>query len=280
MATAFSFTHTVDSTKCLLSPKLTFLISRWQFVHYYVCLPKMSFKYFKCWADWSIKGVSEVTPPTPNSSQSNFSSNEKSESRGKMLETSEMISHHGTRTLWRVHEARKWQMFTAGPTGVWKVSQPEAEAQPEWDTGWREHWAHTGCSSSEKRLIFNSYVKDYANAAAQMLPTAPLHLLKWKPALWVSVFQYFHKELLHLTISQQCSEWDPAPDPWFQQIFPINGIHGSLSQQALNNNQGKQHKCCNKYLVLYINSHVHYPGLTGDKLNMLQYSQKLLFGKG
>lgn len=186
---------------------------------------KNVFKYFKCWA-WSIKRESEVTPPAPNSSQFNFSPNEKSDSGEKTWETSEMITHYGTRTLWRLYEVRRWQMFTAGSTGVWGSSSARVtQGHKRGTVGSPEK--RRGCAQDTQTLIEGALspqcllqcraqahfeLKDDPNAAAQTLPTAPLHLLECSEnqLCGSAEFGYFHKKLLHLTISQECSEWNPS----------------------------------------------------------------------
>lgn len=238
-------------------------------------------------AAWSIKAESEITPPAPNSSQSNFSPNEKSESRGKTWETSEMMTHYGTRPLWRLYEVRKWQMFTAGSTGVWKVSQPEAAAQPEHDTGpqmWQGGftWAGEGmCSgdpdpggespkpalsaSDQSKSPFLTLIsKIIQKLQPKLFPQLPCIYSSENQLCGLPVFEYFHKKLLHLTIPQQCpqwkprvmSPWGPSPDPWFQQLFPISGIHPWVSRLWITTKENHTSAATNIWYFKYFTSTV------------------------
>lgn len=215
---------------------------------------KNIFKYFMCWADWSMKGKSEVTPPTPNSSQFNFSPSEKSESWGKALETSDTRHKDTLKGAWSEEVADVHSWINRCLKGVPAQGSSSARVghrntnMARWvqlgrDGGvlrrpwWREPWACTVCCSSEQRLIFNSYLKDDASAAAQTLPTAPLHSLKWKPALWVQYLSIstrncciwpFHSNAVS-EMKAQCEHLHGSHQqiPDFSRIFLINEIYSS-----------------------------------------------------
>lgn len=189
----------------------------------------------------------------------------KSESQGKTLETPEMITHYGTRTLWRVHGVRKWQMFTAGSTGVGKVSQPFKQlrvsqpfkaAQPGWDTGMQTWqcgftWAGMGmCSgdpegeNTEPALSAQFRAKAHFELFSQRLcQCCSPNSSHSSPAFTQVKTSSVGSQYLSISTRNSCiwpfhsnalsespvwtSPWEPPLDPWFQQIFPINGIHGS-----------------------------------------------------
>lgn len=194
-----------------------------------LCMPsKNIFKYFKCWAEWSIKGESEVTPPTSNSSQSNFSLSEKSESRGKMLETSEMITHYGTRTIWRVLEVadvHSWINRCLKSVPTWGRSSARVGHRDTNVERWvhlsrdrdvlrrpwrREHWACTVCSVQSKGTFLTLLLKTMPMLQPKLFPQLPCIYSSENQPSGFTVFEYFHKKLLHFTMSQQCSEWKPS----------------------------------------------------------------------
>lgn len=254
---------------------------------------KNIFKYFMCWADWSMKGKSEVTPPTPNSSQFNFSPSEKSESWGKALETSDTRHKDTLKGAWseEVADVHSWinRCLKGVPaqgsssarvghrntnTARWvQLGRDGGVLRRPW---WREPWPCTGMCSGHPD---GENPEPALSAAAQSKGSFLTLISKMMPVLQPKLFPQL--PCIHSSESQLCgfSIWVFPQETaafdhftamlWVKWKPSVNISMGAtsrslisaeysssmrstaaLSQQTVNNNQEKPHKCCNKYLVL------------------------------
>ena len=112
----------------------------------YMASKNACIKHCKCWTAWGVRGQrSKRSPrPTPNSSLSNLSPIVKSE-RQEMWKRSQRIARYSARTLWWLHEARKWQTFIDCSVVFWKASQIEAA----WKRGGEAVRAARNCKPGE-----------------------------------------------------------------------------------------------------------------------------------
>lgn len=237
----------------------------------------MSFKYFKCWADWSIKGKSEVTPPAPNSSQSNFSSNEEREPRkntGDIRDDHPLWHKDTLKGAWGEEVADVHSWTNRCLRGVPALSQSGTQehkcakvGSPEQGQG----WAQESQTLMERTLSLHCLLQYRAKAHFYLLSQRLYQCCSPNPSHSSPAFtqvktssvasQYLSMPqgtatLDHFTamlwVKAQCEHLPGTHHqiPDFSRYSPSMGSMAALSQQTVNNNQGKPHKCCNKYLVL------------------------------